>query len=398
MVILSASVVSLLVFLADNNRTPDQNKAGKSVLERGEYGSGKQNIDLEVSIDGEKEPLTVTVSEQQFSREELPQVFEQAADQLATLILGENTSLDEVRHDLRLIEEIPDTGISVSWELGDYSVMNVMGELQEDKLKEEGSLVELRAALSSGEEEAVHTFYAKVFPPKLSKKERMVQQLARQVQKNEEESKEKKYLVLPDSLDGKQVKWKYAKDGRSGGLFVLGAAAAGAVFALDKQKKKQLRDMRNRQLTADYPQLISQFTLFLGAGMTVRKAWFKIARDYEGQKEKKGERAAYEEMVYAMHEIQGGISEGECYERFGGRCGLTSYRKFGAMLSQNLRKGTKGLTDLLKKETVDAFEDRKNQARKLGEEAGTKLLGPMFMMLAVVLVIIVVPAFFTIQI
>ena len=132
--------------------------------------------------------------------------------------------------------------------------------------------------------------------------------------------------------------------------------------------------------------------------MTVRKAWFKIARDDEGQKEKKGERAAYEEMVYAMHEIQGGISEGECYERFGGRCGLTSYRKFGAMLSQNLRKGTKGLTDLLKKETVDAFEDRKNQARKLGEEAGTKLLGPMFMMLAVVLVIIVVPAFFTIQI
>lgn len=76
MVFLSASVVSLLVFLADNNRTPDQNKAGKSVLERGEYGSGKQNIDLEVSIDGEKEPLTVTVSEQQFSREELPQVFE----------------------------------------------------------------------------------------------------------------------------------------------------------------------------------------------------------------------------------------------------------------------------------------------------------------------------------
>ena len=80
------------------------------------------------------------------------------------------------------------------------------------------------------------------------------------------------------------------------------------------------------------------------------------------------------------------------------RCGLASYRKFGSMLSQNLRKGTKGMADLLKKEAADAFEDRKNRARKLGEEAGTKLLGPMFMMLAVVIVIIVIPAFFTIQI
>lgn len=397
-VFLSASAVTLLVFLADNNRAPDQNKAGKSILERGEYGSGKQEIDLEAQIDGEKEPLTVTVSGKEFSKEKLPEVFEQAGSQLETLILGENTSLDEVRYDLKLIEKIPDTGIQVSWELGDYSVLNLMGEIQEDKLKEEGTLVELRAILSSGEEEAVHTFYAKILPPKLGKKEKMAQKLAQQVQKNEAESKEKKYLVLPDTLDGKPVKWKYAKDARSAGLFVLGIAAAGAVFALDKQKKKQAKEMRNKQLTADYPQLISQFTLFLGAGMTVRKAWFKIARDYERQKAERGERTAYEEMVYTMHEIQGGVSEGESYERFGGRCGLISYRKFGAMLSQNLRKGTKGLTDLLKKETVDAFEDRKNQARKLGEEAGTKLLGPMFMMLAVVLVIIVVPAFFTIQI
>ena len=63
-----------------------------------------------------------------------------------------------------------------------------------------------------------------------------------------------------------------------------------------------------------------------------------------------------------------------------------------------MRKGTKGLTDLLKKEAREAFEDRKNEARRLGEEAGTKLLGPMFMMLAVVLLIIVVPAFLTVQI
>ena len=42
---------------------------------------------------------------------------------------------------------------------------------------------------------------------------------------------------------------------------------------------------------------------------------------------------------------------------------------------------------------VAAFEQRKNLAKKLGEEAGTKLLLPLFLMLGVVMVMMVVPAF-----
>lgn len=397
-VFLSAAAAALLVFAVDHNQVPEKNKDGRSILERGEPGSGKKDVELEVRISGKKEPLTVSVGEQLYGRDKLPEVFKEAGERLEKLVLGENTSLDEVRHNLNLTERIPDTGIDVSWELGDYEVMNLMGELNEDKLSEEGTLVELRALLSYEGEEAVHTFYAKVLPPVTSAEEKQMKELARQIQKEESESKDKAYLTLPDKLNGKKLSWKYAGDSRAIGLFVLGIAAAGAVYALEKQKKKQEQEERNRQLTADYPQLISQFTLFLAAGMTARKAWFQIAREYERLKVQKGTRAAYEEMVYAMHEIQGGISEGECYERFGGRCGLPAYRKLGAMLSQNLRKGTKGLTELLKKEAAEAFEDRKNQARKLGEEAGTKLLGPMFMMLAVVLLIIVVPAFLTVQI
>ena len=52
----------------------------------------------------------------------------------------------------------------------------------------------------------------------------------------------------------------------------------------------------------------------------------------------------------------------------------------------------------VKVEAEDAFEERKNLARKAGEEAGTKLLVPMFIMLAIVMAIMVVPAFFSIQI
>lgn len=56
-------------------------------------------------------------------------------------------------------------------------------------------------------------------------------------------------------------------------------------------------------------------------------------------------------------------------------------------------KGSKGLLELLKQESQEAFEERRRQAKTTGEKASTKLLLPMGMMLAVVLVILTVPAF-----
>ncbi len=57
------------------------------------------------------------------------------------------------------------------------------------------------------------------------------------------------------------------------------------------------------------------------------------------------------------------------------------------------KKRNQGLTNLLQREAQEAFEERKNMAKKLGEEAGTKLMIPLFLMLAVVFVIVTVPAF-----
>ena len=96
--------------------------------------------------------------------------------------------------------------------------------------------------------------------------------------------------------------------------------------------------------------------------------------------------------------MESGVTEAESYENFGRRCNVQAYVRFGALLSQNLRKGMKGLTQMLKLESIQAFEERKARAKKLGEEAGTKLLFPMFLMLAVVLIIVIVPAFMSLQI
>ena len=52
--------------------------------------------------------------------------------------------------------------------------------------------------------------------------------------------------------------------------------------------------------------------------------------------------------------------------------------------------------DKLEEEAERVFLERKNTARKLGEEASTKLLIPMMLMLMVVMGIVIVPAFLSI--
>lgn len=50
------------------------------------------------------------------------------------------------------------------------------------------------------------------------------------------------------------------------------------------------------------------------------------------------------------------------------------------------------MRQLLEKEADITMQQRKNMAKKQGEEAGTKMLLPMMMMLGIVMVIVMVPA------
>ena len=138
----------------------------------------------------------------------------------------------------------------------------------------------------------------------------------------------------------------------------------------------------------------TEYILLLGAGLGMRKVLERIAVDYRknlalgGQK-----RFAYEEIVFTCQEMENGVSEQEAYQRMGMRMGTGAYRSLAVLLTQNLKKGSKGLLELLKQESQEAFEERRRQAKTTGEKASTKLLLPMGMMLAVVLVILTVPAF-----
>lgn len=368
---------------------------------RNSYGEGSKVQELEVSVEeNERAKIEIEVSEQAYSKEEVKSMFQRCIASMDERILGENKSLDRVESDLNLITEIPGVPVEIAWELDNYDIMNVYGQLQKDELQEEGTLVALKAVLTYTEdpkEQALYECKAMVFPKTLSEDEKQAEEIKKVIKETDKETQSNKTLALPRNIDGKSVSFFPVVETRGIVLATMAVIIGLLLSALEKQNQEKELSLRRRQMQLDYPEIISKLTLLMGAGMTVKRAWKKVVDDYESEKQMRGIRYAYEEMKQTCHEMDSGVTESESYERFGRRCNLQEYIKLGALLSQNLRKGTKGLNLILKMEAIQSFEERKARAKRLGEEAGTKLLAPMFLMLAVVLIIVIVPAFMSVQ-
>lgn len=371
-------------------------------LKRSDYGEGSIKEELEVTVDGEKqeESIEIEVSERQYTDEELQEIFQNSVTELEKSMLGVNTNMDEVRYDLNLINTIPGLPVLVEWEIDRYDVINVFGEINPDNVEEEGTLVELKAYLKYDQDETkemLHVMTVRVCPKEVLQ-EQIYERIAELLRQEDESSATEEYLQMPEEIEGQAVTYQRPMNNRSLLILGFGAIISILLWCLEKQEKKEKEEKIQEQMMRDYPEIIGKLNLLLGAGITVKSAWKKILDDYEKQKSVQGTRYVYEEMANTYREMQSGVLEAECYEHFGRNCKLKSYRKLGALLSQNLRKGTRGLTELLNLEAIQAYEERKMRAKRLGEEAGTKLLLPMFLMLAVVLIIVIVPAFMAIQI
>lgn len=370
-------------------------------LQRNAYGEGSESKELVVKGNhGETAEIEVEVEERKYTEKETEKMFERCISKLEKKILGENKSLDHVEKDMNLVTELSGEEVDIAWELDRYDVMNIYGELKTQAAQADGTMVELRAVLTYQANPAMQAAYectAMIYPKDAGANGTFLGQVVEAIEKENMNTGTKEEMRLPERIGETAVKYFEQMEQRGMVLLCMTVLIGILFVALQKQREAEEKQERKQQMIRDYPEIMNKLTLLLGAGMIVRKAWKKIVDDYETEKEQWGLRYAYEEMKQTVFEMESGISEAESYERFGRRCQVQQYMKLGTLLSQNLRKGTKGLSKILKIEALQAFEERKARAKRLGEEAGTKLLFPMFLMLGIVLVIIIVPAFMSIQ-
>ncbi len=371
----------------------DIGKTGE--LPRNSYGQGEAGYELLVEglTDGE-EPITVTVGERRYTQEEAEAVFENIMSTIGERVLGENAGFSEVRKNLNLVTWLSDEGVKIRWSTDDPDIIDSFGHIKENDLPKNGVAVWLTAYLMTGEYSGEYEIPIRVYPPVLTEREAAVAGLMKRISFLDRIWQTKESLKLPEEYGGNALRYRDKSGAGNEILLVLGVLMAVLCYARDKMQVEEKKKRRGQEMMADYSEIVFKLMVFIGAGMTVLNAWQRLVLDYQ-ERLKRGRvkpRAAYEEMAAALHQISCGVSEGQAYISFGKRCQLQPYLKLSSLLEQNRKTGTKNLKNLLEAEMNHAWEQRKTMARRLGEEAGTKLLVPLFLMLGIVMVIIMVPA------
>lgn len=365
------------------------------LLHRNEYGEGNIPVTLSAQVEGEEddEVIDYIVEERIFSDEEIEGLYQQAEARLPKIIQGENDSLENVRTDLALVTAIEGYPFQISWESSNYQLIDMDGKVDNADLGE-GKIIMLTAHFKYEDWMRDHQFYVQINPMVYTEKELLRKKLEDAIHVQERATRNASEMKLPVQVGERSITWREAADDTSIYFLALAVIAAGALYWGKSREVDRKLEQRRKELLLDYPEIVNKLTLYMGAGMTIRNAFMKMGEDYKKQAQTR-KRYAYEEILLTCYELQSGKSEVEAYDHFGKRCQVQSYIKLSALLSQNIRRGSNDLMTALRRETEDAFAERKNLAKRLGEEAGTKLLLPMMMMLCIVMVIIMVPAYFS---
>ena len=412
----------LLIFLHFSLSEPEE----ISALARPGYGKGTSVEIVTASAAGEEErELTVNVAGRKYTGEEVSRLLDEAEEELEEKLTGSNPSRDEVRGPLWFPSRLKEGAVTVTWLTMPYGILADDGSIR-GEVPEEGTLVEIQASLQCQEEKRLYETAVMVFPPILPEKEAFWKQVEEQLKKADQADPDSETILLPSRVSGKRIQWTKTAGVSIAGLLLILFCIPVLLYVREDQKIHEQARKRRAQLELDYASLLWKMAMLMGAGMTIRGACTRIAGEYQRAQERrqrpgirkeaetrreglfgrnrtgasppadrkaKEVRYVYEELGQMCHEMNHGVAERAAYENFGKRCALPCYVKLGSLLSQNLQKGARGLTQLLEKEAIMAMEERKNAARKLGEEAETKLLFPMIGMLGVVLGILIVPAF-----
>ena len=387
---------SFFTFMYELKELGTNELIGGNRIMRNGYGEEPKRVKLRVSDEdhGGSDVIEVKISERKYTDEELDAMAAQTEEIIYDSVLLENGSLDRICSDMYFPASIEGYPFRLAWRSDDPLLINNRGVIDRERLDRLGKDKDISAGVLTGVHvELVYEdylkeidFYARIYPDETDNELTLAQFMDRLIREEDEATRTEEYVRLPDKAGDIRVGYEQLHDNGAVILMVMTLIlSAGLFIREDKELDNRVKD-RDKQLIADYPGMVNKFVLFYSAGLTTRGI---ISKLNEGEEK----RYLYEEMLICEGRMNEGLGELSAYEGFAARCALHKYRQFISLVIQAAGKGRADLLPLLDREATEAFEERKNRAKELGEEAGTKLLFPMLMMLLVVLIIVMVPAF-----
>lgn len=146
---------------------------------------------------------------------------------------------------------------------------------------------------------------------------------------------------------------------------------------------KQTVNRRAAEIERDFPQLVSQMTLLIVAGMEVNRAW--------NISSKGGDSTLYKEMCRVNLDLDNNVPPLEAYSRFITRCNNKYATKLATAIMQNLTKGNAEIARQFRQLNDESWSEHRHNARRMSEVMQSKLFIPTILMFAGILVVVIVP-------
>ncbi|MDD5998368.1 MAG: hypothetical protein PUC55_01545 [Lachnospiraceae bacterium] len=380
-----------------------ENREEQRIMRQG-YAGDEISVTVRLERDDVTEEYRLPVRPRQYDSKETRQLMEQAFEELQAHMKGENSSYERISTDLNLELDYEQYPFDVSVEPEDYSLVDETGRIHnsEEELEasgfdqkeiEQGISTAVKITLSYGEITQDRTYPLTIVLQEQEPVERTFAAAKKKLTTLEQQKAGEESFELPDMVEGVRV--MRTNDRGIGPLQILlfGGLLMGFAVVWDKEQKRQQIRRRQQQLLRSYPWFVNEMVLMLGAGMQVRHIFSQMLSEYQNMQTEDDRIPLIKELMVADQAFHLGMPEEQIYYQLGRRLGLSCYTKLMTLLEQNVVKGSRGLKDIFEQEEQAALEERKNLAKKLGEEAGTKLLGPMIVLLLIVMFMILVPAF-----
>lgn len=391
---------------------------GLIYVEKDGYGGTEKQVDFLLEKEDTTEQVSLTVRPRLLTEDEVIEKWEDAFSYLETHIKGENESLSRVSRPLDFSIDYEKYPFDVEFQPEDHVLLDSEGNLKNEREAllaagygeadlEKGIETRVTAVLWYGDECKKRVYELVVFPKEESELEKQFFMVKDYLKKQEQDAVYQEGFTVSPNVEGVQI----ARTDQGGltpfGILVIGGVVAGLLLLREQENAKKQELKRREQLLRCYPWFVNELVLLLGAGLQVKNIFDLLLEDYEKEMEQRSGRAKgskkqeqedyraflMQELCVAKRSLKLGMSEEQVYYQLGRRLRLPCYIKLMMLLEQNVRKGAKGLAAVFEEEELAALEERKNLAKRYGEEAGTKLLGPMILLLLVIMAMIMLPAF-----
>ena len=164
-------------------------------------------------------------------------------------------------------------------------------------------------------------------------------------------------------------------------LLILVLLFVAAFWNLSLSRMKEKVQPRREVCEAEFPNMVSKLALLINSGMVLREAWRVTAYGKEG--------TLYTLMKQACEDMENGESDIGAIYKFGVTSDSASIKKFTSAMIQGMQKGNSELADFMVSQTSELWAHKRQMALQQGEVAAGKLIIPLGITFAGIIMIIV---------